>query len=231
MKRSNMFQKKRNTTHIYFIILPILLVFTGCSSNYTINDFPSKEKFYDSFNNFVKNKDIKVTLTDGSSFNVLRGAVLEYDTLFTIKELEQKKYRSLALSDLKKINYTSNDYKSAYILRNNGEGLNCENIIIEHDSISFNEIENGQTRKSIVAVNNVREISYKDRWIRTPLGILIGGAVGLASGLFYTSKLQDSKDDAGLSTGVGIVGTLIGAAAGGVIGYIIGFDYNYQFNQ
>ncbi|MHB8851719.1 MAG: hypothetical protein ACYC6P_00010 [Ignavibacteriaceae bacterium] len=67
--------------NFYFLIIIILLVFTGCSSYYTEKRFPSKEKFYDDFNNFAKNKNVEVTLMNDSSFTILEGASISEDTL------------------------------------------------------------------------------------------------------------------------------------------------------
>jgi hypothetical protein len=123
--------------NIYSLLILSTLLFIGCFSTYTIKNFSSKDKFYQDFNNSVKERDIKVVLSNDSSFTLMHGAVLENDTLFAFEEYNEKKYMSLALSDLEKINYTSNDYKSANVLRKNGEELYCENIIINHDSIYF----------------------------------------------------------------------------------------------
>ncbi|MDR3626567.1 MAG: hypothetical protein P4L45_07025, partial [Ignavibacteriaceae bacterium] len=52
----------------FMIISLVPLFFIGCSSTYTINDFPTKDKFYGDFNNFAGNKSLNVTLTNDSSF-------------------------------------------------------------------------------------------------------------------------------------------------------------------
>src|ERR1035437_523103 len=202
----------------------------GCSSTYTIKDFPSKEKFYQSFNKSEKDKNIKVVLRNDSSFTVMHGAVLENDTLFAFGEYNEKKYMSLTLSDLEKINYTSNDYKSANVLRKNGAELYCENIIINHDSIYFDRIKTVLTEENIAPVNKVKTISYKNRLIRIPLGILTGGIVGLATGILYATSPQGRKDDSGFASGAIISVTFLGAVIGSIISYCFGYDYYYQFS-
>src|ERR1039457_5796741 len=99
--------------YINTLLIVSALILMGCSSTYTIQNFSSKEKFYQDFNNSVKERDIKVVLSNDSSFTLMHGAVLENDTLFAFGQYNEKKYMSLALSDLEKINYTGNDYKSA----------------------------------------------------------------------------------------------------------------------
>lgn len=217
--------------NIYYLFLLLALLLTGCSSTYTIKDFTSQDKFYQSFNKSAKDKDIKVVLSNDSSFTVMHGAALKNDTLFAFGEYNEKKYMSFALSDLEKINYTSNDYKSANVLRKNGEELYCENIIINHDSIYFDRIKTVLTEENIAPVNKVKTISYKNRLIRMPLGLLAGAPLGLLSGIilghaFHTTDEKGNPD----VTNITMAMTCVGALAGIIVSYIIGYDYIYQFN-
>jgi PBP1b-binding outer membrane lipoprotein LpoB len=52
--------------NIYGLFFLLALLLMGCSSTYTIKDFPSKERFYEDFNNSVKNKDVSITLMSDS---------------------------------------------------------------------------------------------------------------------------------------------------------------------
>jgi|ERR1035438_4002930 hypothetical protein len=215
----------------YSALFLLALILMGCSSTYTIKNFSSKEKFYQDFNNSVKERDIKVVLSNDSSFTLMHGAVLENDTLFAFGQYNEKKYMSLALSDLEKINYTGNDYKSATVLRNNGEELNCENIIINHDSIYFDRTKTVLTEENIASVNKIKTISYKNRLIRMPLGLLAGAPLGLLSGIilghaFHTTDEKGNPD----VTNITMAMTCVGALAGIIVSYIIGYDYIYQFN-
>jgi hypothetical protein len=203
----------------------------GCSSIYTIKNFGSKDKFYQDFNNSVQERDIKVVLINDSSFTVMHGAVLENDTLFAFGDYNEKKYMSLALSDLEKLNYTTNDYKSANILRKNGEELNCENIIINHDSIYFDRTKTILTKENITSVNKINTISYKNRLIRMPLGLLAGAPLGLLSGIilghvFHTTDEKGNPDVVNITMAM----ICVGALAGIIVSYIIGYNYIYQFN-
>jgi hypothetical protein len=202
----------------------------GCSSTYTINDFPSKEKFHQSFNNFAKNKDINVILTNDSSFTLRQGAELINDTLFSVFSLGIRYDKSLSLFDLKNLDYTSNDYKSANILTENGQRFNAENIIIHNDSISFSLIVPEQTTNNIIPLSKIKTISYKNRFLRIPLGILSGGMSGFLAGILYVTNNKFSKDEYGYSTGAPVIYAILGAAFGGIASIIIGYDYNYYFN-
>ena len=120
--------------NIYGLFFLLALLLIGCSSTYTIKDFPSKERFYEDFNNSAKNKDVSITLMSDSSFFINDGIILEDDTLFS---LEGKDNRSFALSDITEIRYTNNDSSSASIIFKNGEILRGKDIRTDSDSIYF----------------------------------------------------------------------------------------------
>jgi hypothetical protein len=124
------------------LFIALSLLFAGCSTIYTIKDFPSKEKFYEDFNNSAKDKKIKVILLNDSSFTVAQGGVLENDTLFVFGELNETEHLSLELSDLKKENFrTNDDYNSTFVLLKNSEKLNYKNIKTNCDTLSFDIIQ------------------------------------------------------------------------------------------
>ncbi len=66
---------------IFLLLLFFAAIFIGCSSTYKISKFSSRKKFYASFNNFAKTKEVKVTLTNDSSFYVNEGAYILEDSL------------------------------------------------------------------------------------------------------------------------------------------------------
>lgn len=82
----------------YTIFLLLSLFIIGCSSNYTIKDFPSKDKFYQSFNTSVGYKDIDITLTNNSQVTKFGGGILKQDTLYTLNDV-------FPLETIKNINY------------------------------------------------------------------------------------------------------------------------------
>lgn len=132
----------KNICGLLFVFALLLI---GCSSTYTVQNFHSKEKFYEDFNNSAKNKDVNVTLINDSSFAINDGIILENDTLFS---LEGKDNRSFALSDITEIRYKNNDYSSASILFKNGDILRGKDIRTDSDSLYF-------TVKTSTAKNNI----------------------------------------------------------------------------
>ena len=102
----------------YLTALSLLIITfnAGCSSVYTIYDFPSKEKFYKDFNSFAENKSLIVTLINDSSFTMNCYSKITADTLFFVKEPQngeseikshrlQLTFTSIPIINVKKISY------------------------------------------------------------------------------------------------------------------------------
>jgi hypothetical protein len=85
----------------YTLCLLSALIFMGCST-YTIKDFTSKDKFYQSFNKSVGQRDIDITLTDNSKRTIFGGGTLKQDTLYTLTGV-------FPVESIKKINYSAKD--------------------------------------------------------------------------------------------------------------------------
>ncbi len=92
----------KDTNLIFFIFV---LLFIGCSSTNTIKDSTSKEKFYEDFNKSVKDKNIKVTLTNDSLLALPGGAVIQNDTLFLLSQLLKSNTKSFPLTTVKVVRY------------------------------------------------------------------------------------------------------------------------------
>ena len=214
----------------YLIVVFISLVILGCSSTYTIKDFSSKEKFYDDFNNFASSKSLDVELINDSSITVSNGFILG-DTLYTPGFRIDRKSGKIALSDIKKIDYTGSDYKSAKLLLKNGSQISVEEINFTNDTLSYT---NSITQDVAMPLSKIKKVSYKNRWFSTPAGFLSGGIIGAYIGSKFptysnhisNSGIQGSEQNInsalyGLGSGV-IIGT--------VTGWLIGYTYTYQFN-
>ncbi len=78
----------------------------GCSSTYTLKDYPSKQKFYEDFNSSVKGKDIKIILTNDSTVNSYNGAIIRNDSL--IFKSNTKYSKRIPLKGISKISYRNN---------------------------------------------------------------------------------------------------------------------------
>ena len=94
---------------ILLFIMP--LIFIGCSSIYTVKDFSSKEKFYEDFNNSVKNKELEITLVNDSSFSVLEGSKIADDSLDLILNFQNKEH-TLVADEIENIKYYGDSYSS-----------------------------------------------------------------------------------------------------------------------
>lgn len=64
------------------LLIPIFIFFiAGCSSTYRVNDFSSKEKFYEDFNKSMHNKSVNVLLANNSSFISSGNVLISNDSL------------------------------------------------------------------------------------------------------------------------------------------------------
>ena len=90
---------------LYLLSISIFLLFIGCSSTYRVSDFSSTYSFYNDFNNFAKNKMVKVTLTNDSSFTINNYVKIENDSLYSIEETNITLNKKIDTSDQKEIDY------------------------------------------------------------------------------------------------------------------------------
>ncbi len=216
----------------YFIVAFFSLIVLGCSSTYTSSDFSSKQKFYDDFNNFAASKSLDVELTNDSSISVSNGFILD-DTLYTPGFRINRKSGRIAVADIKKINYSGSDYKSANLLLKNGSQIFVEEINIANDTLNYTNSKRIITKDAVIPLAKLKKASYKNRWFSTPFGFL-GGAI---IGGFIGSRIpiyQNTPDGKPGREREYLVPTLIGSGTGAIIGsvvaWLIGYNYTYQFN-
>jgi hypothetical protein len=225
--------KKQELVSVYLISILVVAAFylTGCSSKYTIRDFPTKDKFIEYFNKSIKDKPVKITLQNDSSFSNVDGVVVENDTLLSYGEVESREKGYSALSDIAEIKYISNDYTSASVLLKNGDKIRGENIRINRDSMYYVNIKTLIARNNIAQIDKVKTVIYKNRLIRIPLGLLMGAPLGfLAGGMLGTAF--HTTDEKGLPDVLNITFemTILGGFVGMVTSSLVGYDYIYQFN-
>ena len=120
----------------------------------------------------------------------------------------------------KEINYLGKDRSGIIVFRNNTE-LPVEEIRLVTDSLYYKETL--QSRHSALALNDIKEIKFKDHTAGIFQGLLLGLGMGVATG--YISIDWDTEM-AGL--GMILYGG-IGILIGGIYGGISGSDLNYIF--
>jgi hypothetical protein len=218
----------------YSLISVILFLIIGCTSTYKISSFSSKDKFYEDFNNFAKNKNVKVILTNDSSFSVSNGAEIWNDTLYSLGEEIKTGNKQLALSDLKEIKYNSIYYNSASVFLKNGEEYSAKQLKMGKDSIEFTFANEIITFNGITPINKIQKISYNKRWIGLFPGFIMGTMLGIVAGVCTipssSSKLGPGQGGGGPDYDSVAWGALSGMIVGSALGWIVGFDYIYQFN-
>ncbi|MFA6599158.1 MAG: hypothetical protein WCS69_15650 [Ignavibacteriaceae bacterium] len=215
------------------------LLFIGCSSTYRVNNFYSKEEFYNDFNNSVKSKEVKVTLINDSSFTASEGAIIKDSTLISYVKVKEKNNMFLALSDLREINFENKDIKTASVLLKNGEVLRAENVKFGRDSIKFVGIKNIIKIDSI-PIDKVKTVSYNNVWksissfamigfVCTPVaGYLIGKTITQQAGGHPENR--ESQELTGFLIGIP-AGILTGLITGAVFGPMVGYKVSYQFTS
>lgn len=218
----------------YPVLFAFLSLFSfGCSSYYTSKQFSSREEFYNSFNDFAKGKNLKVALTNDSVFTVMNSVRVIDDTLCHIDSIrEVNTYNRFYLSDIKNINYTSNDYKSAEILLKDNEAFQAQDIKIDSGMIYFHGISDIYLKTKIIAIAEVKEIDYKNRWIGLVPGLLGGFVCGALVGIpinFVDWVQHLHKGESATIWALGI-GVAAGTTLGIITGWFIGNNYIYQFN-
>ena len=212
---------------IYLISSIFLLTLTGCSTTYKVTDFSSRDKFYGDFNNFARNKNVKVTFTNDSSFSLTNSAEIANDTLYCLGKEINSGNKRIAVSDIKELNYTRNDYKSASILLKNGESYRAKEIKMGKDSIEFAFNNEVITQNKVTSINNIQKISYNNHSIGSISNLGLGFCLGIAGG----SLVQIIG--AGFAIPIGtpvIIGATLGIILGPITGALIGYKYTYQFS-
>ncbi len=164
--------------HIHFVSI-LMLLFMGCSGIYTLQNYPSKQKFYEDFNNFAKNKNLKVTLNNDSSFVTQKGTKISNDSLIFISIDSKTEVnnipQSIPINKIKDVHYKLNwpGIFPGLIL-----GIPLGIIISVSKIIPANSTEGSPPRPSYDYITS--------SLIGFPLGIIIGGTAGYFIGFNYT---------------------------------------------
>jgi hypothetical protein len=221
--------------NIFFIIIVLSLTLFGCSPTYRVSEFPSKENFFEHFNNFAKDKIVNIKLKNDSLLIGKNIGVIN-DTLYSYEQLIDKLYKKFPLSKIKEINYTDPNYKAATLLLENDVKYDADEIKIKSDSVEFSFLNTTTVKNVITPINMIKEVVYRRNWSGVPLGFLTGAVTGYITGAagaipVYSDRPNTYPVEKEINrTSAGFYGLLSGAVIGGVIGYFFGYTYTYQFN-
>lgn len=220
---------------IYILLTSIIwiVVSEGCSTIYTVKDFSSKDKYYQEFNNKVKDKFVDITLINESTFENYYGVLLSKDTLFYFQTYKSTYSKVLNKKDITYIKYTSSDYREAVLLLKTGEELNVIDFENKGDSFNMNVTYIQNRMVSLAPIEKIKSIAYNDKNHQLLPGILFGGLIGLAAGVSIDNAMErdvSHKNNDGLFYGF-IISPLAGMIVGAITSNIIGYKYIYHFNQ
>jgi hypothetical protein len=217
---------------IYYLLISLSsLLLIGCSSTYKVSDFPSRDKFYEDFNNFSGYRIMDVTLKNDSTFKVPVGAKIFNDTLIFMSLTNNQKREEIILkNDINNISFNFNtETKSTWaeIILKNGSKILCESAeLLPDSSVRFMKNTN-----EYLSINKIKEISYKNHLLGIPIplisGAVIGFLVSLVGGQIYLSLNRNNQIVSSYDYLFGFSGA--GLLAGGIWGGIDGWTYTYQF--
>lgn len=214
---------------IFCLIIPLCSIYLfGCSSTYKVSDFSSKDKFHEDFNKFANNKTLRVILNSDSSFICDNGAQISNDSLTYAVTIQGK--MELTSREVKKIDYDNYGNLSGNIMLTSGEEYYAKNIkVLSDSSVQFNAYQN---IKKQLPLANIKEVSYKNRWLITGIGTIVGFFLGYAVVLLADYFIKVHSQGEGQTVNQTTYDIFIAAPIlGGIIGYINGYTYTYQFNQ
>jgi len=213
---------------LYCLIISVFAIsFMGCSSTFELSDFSSKAKFHEDFNKLANNKTLKVILNSDSSFICDNGAQISNDSLTYAVTIQWEK--ELPSREVKKIDYNNYGNLSGNVMLTNGEEYYAENIKVLSDStVQFIAYQN---IKKQIPLANIKEVSYKNRWPFSGIGIIVGFFTGYAVVILANEFINVHSQGEGDIVGKTTYDIFIAAPIlGGIIGYITGYTYTYQFN-
>jgi hypothetical protein len=212
----------------YFLISVLSLLHIGCSSTYTVADFPSKDNFYEDFNKLANNKPVEITLNNDSAFTAADGARISNDSLIiTLPVLKREKV--INKDDVKDITFSIHNMTNTILLKSD-QSITAGNIEILPDSsvAVYNYVD---TYKYLSLIH-VKKIIYKNHWLGVPLpsisGAVIGFLITIFGGQIYLSSSRKNQivSEYDYLFSFSAAGLLIG----GIWGGIDGWAYIYEFS-
>ena len=221
---------------ILFIVPIFMVLLIGCSSYYTARQFSSRDKFYEDFNSFARNKNMKVTLTNDSSFITNEGTMISNDSLILLFQYQKEVIKTIPQNKIKNIKdiYDANSNHTTKILLKDGEELSEKGVrYLPDSSIQFTINKVLNINKSI-PINRVKEVYYNRHWLGIVPGFFAGiplGAILVTAKIIPSSVPEGNPPHATYDSGdAAVIAVPLGIIIGGVVGWFVGFDYTYIFN-
>ncbi len=212
---------------IYYLLISLSsLLLIGCSSTYKVSDFPSRDKFYEDFNNSASDKSLKIILNNDSTITAENGAVISNDSLFiTLPVLKQEKV--INKDDIEDIKVSIHDMTTTIVLKNDKSVTAGSIDILPDSSVAIYNFENTYKYLSLI---NVKEISYKNHWLGVPIGFVSGIPVGLGAGYIIASIFKGNNQYSGNNANnIFLYIFFSSPIIGGIWGWITGWTYIYEF--
>jgi hypothetical protein len=212
----------------FFVVVFVSLFIIGCSSTYRISNFSSKEKFYEDFNKTAKDKNVKITLINDSSFSFNNAQIIN-DSIYSIEEDNIAINIKVDTSYIKEMSY--NKFLTyASILLKDGEKYEAHNIQSHNDSIYFAYDTNIVKTIFISPIGRIKNISYKNHWLGVLLPSLLGTVSGIGVGFIIISVSAWSNTYGPPVVNIITIWPSIGLITGGIWGWLNGCTYTYEFS-
>jgi hypothetical protein len=160
----------------YLTIGVFASLFIGCSSTYKVSDFSSREKFYDDFNKSVKDKIVKVTLDNDSTFNCKESTNIANDSLYFSTQTGDKRNDILPLNKVKSIS-CKNHLLGVPVSLVSGTVIGTVIGLLLVNTFNITNNGGGNSR-------------YNLGWGITSLGLVAGGIFGWFNGYTYTYQFN-----------------------------------------
>lgn len=223
--------------YLFITINVSILFFAGCVDTYTVKDFSSPEKFYNTINEKVKDRTIKV-VTDSNDVYKADKLIVRPDSIFftTTKLARSDEYKSSYSSSEIKEMYQRADYKDGLIhtiLLNNGDKVSSRYILIKNDSLFLYDIIPvlySTIKKISLTTSEVNSISFNNRLIGMGEGALFYALVGVLVGI-RNADITSGDQEAIPPEIAAIGGAIVFGLGGAVVGTAIGSYQEYIINE
>jgi hypothetical protein len=218
----------------YFIYLSLfcfllILINSGCSSQYIEKDFNSRAAYYSKINKTLESRNAEIYFMNGSEING-SGINIKDDSLFWQSPFMKNHHASTPLKSIKNIYY--NSYNSlnpvnfdGSIKLYNDSAINVSNAVFLKDTLSYNDVSIYEKKLS-KPIDEINSLSFSDHYKGISqygfTGIFVGGLLGLKGG--SGGSIRDQNPLLGLIAGsvvLGLSGLIFGAAIGNQENYVL----------